>query len=392
MKYNYFKTSIITTLILGVSLTLIVSCKNSKNTKQENFTTAIKVGVFDGHGGAQTCIWEALEACKLDPQIQVRSITSHDISNNVLDTLDAIIIPGGGGSRQYLNLGEQNIARIKQFISNGGGAVGICAGAYLFSNTPEYSCLKINGAKAIDIEHDNRGHGISAFSLTEEGKKIFPEYSEIDTLYCMYYEGPVFVPAENDTIKYVEFATMLSDVHEEGGAPSNMTNNKPFCIGNNYGKGRVASIIAHPEATPGKMWMISRLVRWTLEEKFGLTQNFANPQGIQNPELANKEILMSIADLKKESSLFKVFLYGSAEEKIEALDWLEAHFSWDAKRWIQGLLYDHEPSVRARAAKYISRTHYFKYLADVEAAFNNETDSLAREDIGKALDSLKNLK
>lgn len=49
---------------------------------------------------------------------------------------------------------------------------------------------------------------------------------------------------------------MESDVHEEGNAPANMTNGKPFFVANNYGKGRVFSSIAHPEGTPGMMWMI----------------------------------------------------------------------------------------------------------------------------------------
>ncbi len=84
------------------------------------------------------------------------------------------------------------------------------------------------GAQAIDIEHDNRGHGISKFTLTDEGKKIFPEIAKRDTLFVMYYEGPVFIKKENDTISYETLAIMESDVHEEGNAPKNMTNNKPF--------------------------------------------------------------------------------------------------------------------------------------------------------------------
>ena len=68
-----------------------------------------------------------------------------------------------------MNLGGENMDRIRAFIRSGKGAVGICAGAYLFTDTPNYACMHINGAKAIDIEHDNRGHGISAFSLTDEG-------------------------------------------------------------------------------------------------------------------------------------------------------------------------------------------------------------------------------
>ena len=84
------------------------------------------------------------------------------------------------GATQYMNLGEENMERIRNFIRSGKGAVGICAGAYLFTDTPGYACMHINGGKAIDIEHDNRGYGISAFSLTAEGKKLFPELAKRD--------------------------------------------------------------------------------------------------------------------------------------------------------------------------------------------------------------------
>lgn len=237
------------TCLIFLSIILLSSC-NSSTSKKTN-SDKIKVAVFNGHGGAQTCIWETVAAVSLDPEMDVRTITTSDIANNVLDSIDVIIIPGGGGSRQYLNLGVENHKKIKQFIANGGGAVGICAGAYLFSNTPDYACLKLNGAQAIDIEHDNRGHGIVKITLTDEGKKLFPEIADRDTSYIMYYEGPVFIKHPSDSIEYQTLAIMQSDVHEEGDAPQNMTNNKPFFITNNYGKGRVFSTIAHPEATPG---------------------------------------------------------------------------------------------------------------------------------------------
>ena len=72
------------------------------------------MGVFDGHGGAQTCIWETVAAIRLDPEMEVCTITTADIANNVLDSIDAIIIPGGSGKSQYLNLGTLNQQRIKE--------------------------------------------------------------------------------------------------------------------------------------------------------------------------------------------------------------------------------------------------------------------------------------
>lgn len=395
MRKIYSSTTL---LLMLVMLAMHSSCSQKQETEGGQMTE-IRVGVFNGNGGAQTCIWEAYAACTLDRDMNVRYITTSDIAAGVLDSIDVIVVPGGGGTRQYQNLGLENLQRIKEFIAQGGGAVGICAGAYLFSNTPEYSCMAINGAQAIDIEHDNRGHGVVGFSLTEEGKKVFGEYADQDTLFCMYYEGPVFVPAADDSIKYVEFATMLSDVHEEGGAPANMTNNKPFAIGNRYGKGKVFSVIAHPESTPGKMWMIARMVRWTVtddsdaeQQRLVKNQRFSESPDVKNAALADREILMSTDDLKVESDCFKKLVYGTDDEKLNALDWLKQHHSWDAKRWIQGALFDASPAVRAAAAEYIADIHYLTFLKDMRAALQQETDEKARQRIKTSVERLENLR
>lgn len=346
----------------------------------------VRVGVFQGNGGAQTCIWETIASIQLDPDMAVRTITTGDIANGVLKDLDAIIIPGGEGTTQYMNLGEENMERIRNFIRSGKGAVGICAGAYLFTDTPGYACMHINGGKAIDIEHDNRGHGISAFSLTAEGKKLFPELAKRDKSYVMYYEGPVLVKSDNIPLPYTTMAIMETDVHEEGNAPANMTNNRPFFIANEYGKGRVFSSISHPEATPGMMWMIPRMVRWTLRMPV-----VAYSKRVVNPDLYNREILMTKDDLRKERGYYRTFLYGSPKEKIAALDWLQACRSWDAKRWVQGLLFDNSPAVRERAARFIAETDYLPFLSDLEAACRVERDEQTKQSMMKHFEHLKAL-
>ena len=346
----------------------------------------VRVGVFQGNGGAQTCIWETIASIQLDPDMAVRTITTADIANGVLKDLDAIIIPGGEGTTQYMNLGEENMERIRNFIRSGKGAVGICAGAYLFTDTPGYACMHINGGKAIDIEHDNRGHGISAFSLTAEGKKLFPELAKRDKSYVMYYEGPVLVKSDSIPLPYTTMAIMETDVHEEGNAPANMTNNRPFFIANEYGKGRVFSSISHPEATPGMMWMIPRMVRWTLRMPV-----VAYSKRVVNLDLYNREILMTKDDLRKERGYYRTFLYGSPNEKIAALDWLQACRSWDAKRWVQGLLFDNSPAVRERAARFIAETDYLPFLSDLEAACRVERDEQTKQSMMRHFEHLKAL-
>lgn len=370
------------------SFALFTQCSlnDAKKEQQEATEKSIVVGVFDGFGGAQTCIWETIAAVQLDPEMKARTITTADIANNVLDSIDVIIVPGGSGKSQYLNFGALNQQRIKDFILKGKGALGICAGAYLYSSTPGYNCMNLNGEQAIDIEHDNRGHGLAKFTLNEEGKRLFSELADRDTCYVIYYEGPVFVRNEQDTISNIIFGTMESDVHEEGNAPVDMTNGKPFFLGNNYGKGRVFSCIAHPEATLGMMWMIPRMVRWTLNKPIVSYQ----PTVVQ-PVLFERERLMTVADLKQESEYFSVLLNGNDIQKIAALDWLEAHHSWDAKRWVQGLIYDASPAVRLRAAQYIANTHYLHFLPNVRSAYQSETDEVTKVQLKVQLDKLEAL-
>ena len=229
----------------------------------------------------------------------------------------------------------------------------------------------------------NRGHGLAKFTLCEEGKKIFPELADRDTSFVIYYEGPVFINNPADTIQSNTLAIMESDVHEEGNAPANMTNGKPFFVANNYGKGRVFSSIAHPEGTPGMMWMIPRMVRWTLNKPFIPYQSSA-----VRPDLFNHESLMATDDLKQEEKAFQILLSGESEQKVAALDWLEAHHSWDAKRWVQGLLYDASPAVRIRAARYIADTHYLPFLPNLQAAYRTETDKATQEELKTQLEKL----
>ncbi|PVX51888.1 glutamine amidotransferase PdxT [Balneicella halophila] len=370
--------------LLFLSLWACTDKKNEEAKSNDLSLGKIQVGVFDGHGGAEVCKWEAKEAIKLDKDMEVRMITSADIAGGVLDELDAIIIPGGGGSRQYLNLGHENQERIKEFIKSGHGALGICAGAYLFSDTPEYSCMGINGACAIDIEHDNRGHGLAKFSLTDEGKKLFPELADRDLSYVVYYEGPVIDTTSNPA--FTTFAMMESDVHTEGNAPANMTNNRPFFIASDYGEGRVFSSIAHPEATPGMRWIIPRIIRWTLKKDY-----VDYSENAVRPDMFNQEILFTKDMLKKESNYYDTFLYGTSEEKVAALDWLHDHVSWSAKRWVQGLVYDKDPAVRARAAYYISESEFTHYLPDLENAYANEKNEEVKVKMKEALDFMKGL-
>jgi putative intracellular protease/amidase len=56
-----------------------------------------------------------------------------DIRSGGLAKLDLLIQPGGSGGGQGRHLGEGGRDAIRDFVQDGGGFIGICAGAYLAS-------------------------------------------------------------------------------------------------------------------------------------------------------------------------------------------------------------------------------------------------------------------
>ncbi|WP_282125029.1 BPL-N domain-containing protein [Marinifilum flexuosum] len=357
------------------------SCKRVP-TKAEN---RIKVGVFDKNGDSPWCITDAVEALKIDPKIDCEVIrASQIVSDEILD-FDAIVFPGGSGRSETMSLGEVGIERVVSLVKNKGVAVvGICAGAYIMTNTPNYPSLNLTGYKAIDIEHDHRGHGLAKFSLTEEGEKIFPELKDREISFCQYYEGPVLVSAE-DEIEEGSLGTMLSDVHTVEGTPANMTNNRPFIVANTVGKGKVASFVGHPECTPGMRWMLPRIVRWATNNEM-----VKYPKSVMRPDFFKEEIIYT-KDIQDLQSKYYNNLSGSKEEKLEAIDKVIELACWSSKKWIPGLLRDKDADVRSKASIALVKLERTDALADLEAAFANETNDDCKIQLEKSLTELKNI-
>lgn len=372
-------------LTIGVLLFTLLfvnySCKRVETKAEQR----IKVGVFDKNGDSPWCIADAVEALKIDPKIDCEVIrASQIVSDEILD-FDAIVFPGGSGRSETMSLGEAGIERVVSLVKDKGVAVvGICAGAYIMTNTPNYPSLNLTGYKAIDIEHDHRGHGLAKFSLTEEGEKIFPELKDREISFCQYYEGPVLVSAE-DEIEEESLGTMLSDVHTVEGTPANMTNNRPFIVANTAGKGKVASFVGHPECTPGMRWMLPRIVRWATNNEM-----VKYPKSVMRPDFFKKEIIYT-KDIQDLQSKYYNNLSGSKEEKLEAIDKVIELACWSSKKWIPGLLRDKDADVRSKASIALVKLERTDALADLEAAFANETNDDCKIQLEKSLTELKNI-
>ncbi|MBI9032864.1 MAG: DJ-1/PfpI family protein [Bacteroidales bacterium] len=376
-------------IVLLAVLTFSIGCTPKKT--ENNQTTVredkIKVGIFNRNGDSPFCIIDAEEALRIDEEIETEVIGAAVIMSERINEFDVLLFPGGGGKSETNSLGELGMQRVRDFVQKDGkGVLGICAGAYILSDTKNYPDLMLSGATAIDLENDHRGNGLVKFSLTKEGKEIFPELKDYEIAYCQYYEGPVTIPSENKEIAYTELATMLSDVHLIEGTPENMTNNRPFIHMNENEQGRTASFIGHPETTPGMRWMIPRMVRWVSKNEL-VSYN----DKVVRPGIHKNEILFDAELRAEQSKLLYTDLFGSSEEKNHAIKRLVEINAWSARKKIPGLLRDSDKDVRLTAAKACVALERTDVIYDLEIAIQNEPDPIVKAEMKKLVQQLQEM-
>jgi glutamine amidotransferase-like uncharacterized protein len=222
----------------------------------------IKVAVFEGDGVGKSCtnLLTILDnSSKI--QLEVSRVTTEDILAGKLDAFDVLIHPGGSGSKQGNDLGEDGRQQVRQFVSQGGGFLGVCAGAYLATNDYTWS-LNLIDAKVVDRKHWARGTGTVQLELSPSGQDFFKaKSSELD---IFYGQGPLLARREWDDPKtpdYESLAIYGSEIAKNG-APNGIMKGTSAAVRCDYGKGRVFCFSAHPELTEGLHYLIPTVVQW----------------------------------------------------------------------------------------------------------------------------------
>ncbi len=242
-------------IVVGLSLYMVQNRRGTENittsATEERGTLTSSVTIAVAHN-KETCLKElkiaiyngpktwfsGLEALKLylkSRNISYEIINSTTIKDGGLKNFNVLIVPGGWAYSYWLDLGEKGNNEIRAFVKNGGGYLGICAGAFYASQAIIWeSGIYHYSLKIIDAvaEGPKKGYpwptqAYITINVTRYGRSL-----GLNATYrVLYYGGPEFLYLG----KNITVLAVYSD------------DRMPAIVLSSYGKGRVALTGVHLE-------------------------------------------------------------------------------------------------------------------------------------------------
>jgi putative intracellular protease/amidase len=217
----------------------------------------IRVALYDDAGAAGKGVPKVAEILNQSGNFKVTIFKASDVAA-ALEKAEVVIFTGGSGSAQGNALGEAGRVEVQRFVRDGGGYVGICAGAYLACSKFSWS-LGLLDAQTVSNKW-RRGVGNVQLEFTPDGRKLTGVFA--DRCDVKYANGPIIKPAgRTDLAPYQPIALFRTELAENG-TPAGVMVNSPAMVEGTFGKGRVFISSPHPEQTPGLESIIEHAVRW----------------------------------------------------------------------------------------------------------------------------------
>ncbi len=218
----------------------------------------IKIAVYDDKGAAGKGIPRVTEIAGKTADLKVTRLKGADIAAGGLKGYDLVMFTGGSGSAEAGGLGEKGREEVRAFVREGGGYVGICAGAYLACTGYEWGVGVLN-AKTVSPKW-RRGQGEVKIAGEAFGEKLSDRG-------IRYSNGPII---KADVRKDMpEFETLIAFRTElaENDTPVGVMVNAPAMVRSTYGLGRVFTSSPHPEQTEGLEPLVEKAMRWAARSK-----------------------------------------------------------------------------------------------------------------------------
>ncbi|MEP6667566.1 MAG: BPL-N domain-containing protein [Chthoniobacter sp.] len=219
---------------------------------------SIRVALYDDAGAVGKGVPSVSEILKHAGGYEITTFKTGDIAKGVLENKDVVIFTGGSGSKEGTTIGDAGREAVKKFVQDGGGYLGICAGAYLACSKYPWS-LGLLDAQTVSSKW-RRGVGDVQLEITPAGQHLSSLSTEKRNIH--YANGPIIKPAgRTDLAPYEPLAFFRTELAEHD-SPVGAMVNSPAIVRGRFGKGRVIISSPHPEQTPGLEIIVERAVHW----------------------------------------------------------------------------------------------------------------------------------
>lgn len=223
-------------VVVSILLTLAFSIVSFASNQD-----ALKVAVYVDKGSKGIGAVEWVRIVDESPEMKLKLVDGALVREGALNDQDILVMPGGWSKEQTITLGTEGCKVVKDFIRNGGGYIGTCAGICVLMDEPAYR-LNVIPYKSVG----SLGLLYSNFEINEKGAKMLGVKQGI---HKMRYNGGPILKATTNNIEGAQFevwGTYGFEASDKGKAKRNMYG-APAIIGGTYGKGKVFGIVSHPE-------------------------------------------------------------------------------------------------------------------------------------------------
>jgi hypothetical protein len=221
----------------------------------------VRVAIYDDLGTAVGDTGDLERVLSEYDRVATRRVCSLDVNAGMLSQFDVVLHPGGSGSGQANSLGELGRAKEVEFIRDGGGYLGVCAGGYLAACNYSWS-LAILDARTIDTKngHWRRGRAQLEIELTAAGLNLFGDQDP--NFDVKYANGPIYAPGDRDEIPDYETLALYRGEVADNGTSKGVMPGTPALIRGPFGEGRAVAFSPHPEDTKSIQHFIRDAVIW----------------------------------------------------------------------------------------------------------------------------------
>ncbi len=224
----------------------------------------LRVAVFVGKGARNCGVFRWLEITARMKGAVATPVDGEAVRAGALDAADVLVMPGGSSVTEAKTLGAEGREKVKDFIRQGGGYVGTCAGCCLLMEPANHHPDMLHlipfkfgpsGGKAdMSIAFNERA---AALAGIKKGK-----------VSVRYSEGPVLLPStpvEGANIDVV--ATYDSDLNSMGEKERPSRAGCAAAVAGTYGKGRIFVFAVHPEYDEDDHFLLKGAFRYVTGRK-----------------------------------------------------------------------------------------------------------------------------